>query len=61
MTKEEAELVIEILLTADHGCTYCVMELLEKFVERFPDWEELARVESRRINREEHKSVFTDL
>jgi len=42
MTKEEAERVIRILLTADGGCQYCARDLLTSFCEEFPEFKELA-------------------
>ena len=43
MNEEEAKIVIEILLCADHGCPTCAAELIRYFIEEFPQYEELAR------------------
>ncbi|MEM2144111.1 MAG: hypothetical protein QW279_02025 [Candidatus Jordarchaeaceae archaeon] len=43
MSREEAERVVGILLTADGGCEYCVSSLLELFCENLPQFKELAQ------------------
>ena len=46
MTREEAQKVAIISLTADSGCNYCAAELCEKFAEIWPEhkdvWDNLA-------------------
>jgi hypothetical protein len=43
MDKETAKKVLEIMLTADGGCEYCVRELYLKFIKEFPQYSYLAR------------------
>jgi len=42
MKKDDAEAVLEILLTADGGCKYCAANLLTLFCKKFPELKELA-------------------
>ncbi|HCJ67594.1 MAG TPA: hypothetical protein DHV62_09840 [Elusimicrobia bacterium] len=42
MNKEEAKKIIEILLTCDGGCEYCVSSLLKLFYKEFPKYKKLA-------------------
>jgi len=41
MNKEDAEKVIMILRQADHGCVYCVKDLLKLFYAEFPECKEV--------------------
>lgn len=41
MTDKEAVAVINILKSADGGCAFCVNELFDKFIEKFPEWKHL--------------------
>lgn len=43
MRRESAEKVIKILLTADRGCIFCATELLNLFINEFPEYKELSR------------------
>lgn len=38
MTAEEAKRVVEIMMTADGGCSSCARDLLEEFSETFPEF-----------------------
>jgi len=42
MTKDEAIKVIEIMLTADGGCSFCAYDLCTQFGEEFPEFKDLA-------------------
>lgn len=42
MTNEEAEKVLRIMCTADNECETCAGELMDKFVEAFPEYKGLA-------------------
>jgi hypothetical protein len=42
MTKEEAEVVLNIMPHADGHCRYCAGSLMQKFVDFFPEYKELA-------------------
>jgi predicted nucleotidyltransferase len=41
--KESAKKILEIIATADGGCSFCVRELFLKFIEEFPEFAYLAR------------------
>jgi len=41
MRKDEAEEIIKILLTVNGGCHYCARELLDLFLESFPEYIDL--------------------
>lgn len=43
MDKETAKKVLEIMLTADGGCEYCVRNLYLQFIKEFPQYSYLAR------------------
>jgi hypothetical protein len=43
MDKETAKKVLEIMLTADGGCEFCVRDLFLKFIKEFPEYSYLAR------------------
>uniref|UniRef100_A0A7V6CD39 Nucleotidyltransferase domain-containing protein n=1 Tax=Thermodesulfobacterium geofontis TaxID=1295609 RepID=A0A7V6CD39_9BACT len=43
MDKETAKKILEIMLTADGGCEYCVRDLYLKFIKAFPEYAYLAR------------------
>jgi hypothetical protein len=43
MDKETAKKVLEIMLTADGGCEYCVINLYLQFIKKFPQYSYLAR------------------
>jgi len=43
MDKETAKKVLEIMLTADGGCEYCVRNLFLQFIKEFPQYSYLAR------------------
>ena len=40
MTKEEGMFVVELMMGAEGGCSYCAYSLLEQFVGRFPEFKE---------------------
>jgi len=40
MNDEDADLVIDILFSADGGCPYCVASLLRKFIDHYPRYEQ---------------------
>lgn len=44
MRKDEAEEVIKIILQCDGGCEYCVSSLLELFIDKFPEYESVAKL-----------------
>lgn len=43
MDKETAKKVLDIMLTADGGCEYCVRNLYLQFIKEFPQYSYLAR------------------
>jgi|Deesub1362A_J573_1020465.scaffolds.fasta_scaffold01294_5 hypothetical protein len=43
MKRDEAERVLEIMVLADGGCTYCARELFNQFIKEFPDFGDLAK------------------
>ena len=43
MDKETAKKVLEIMLTADAGCEFCVRKLYLQFIKEFPQYSYLAR------------------
>jgi len=43
MTEEEAKTIIDIMLTADDFCPACAGNLLEGFMEYFPQFSDLAK------------------
>jgi predicted nucleotidyltransferase len=43
MDKETAKKVLEIMLTADGGCEFCVRNLYLQFIKEFPQYSYLAR------------------
>ncbi len=49
MNREEAEKVLTIMTKADGGCVYCVRELFNLFIQKFPEFtqltEEIFRIE----------------
>ena len=49
--EKEAIKFIEILETADGGCSYCVRDLLERFIEKFPQYRNLATPKILRIKK----------
>jgi len=42
MDKHEASQIISILLTADYGCRACTHILIDSFIDKFPEFKELA-------------------
>ena len=38
MDDTDANIVINILFQADHGCPYCVASLAKRFMDRYPDY-----------------------
>jgi hypothetical protein len=42
MNRAEAETVIRILLRADNGCPSCTWELVQRFANAFPRYEDVA-------------------
>lgn len=42
MNEKEAKKVLELLADVDCGCYHCVKDLMNKFVEDFPEYSELA-------------------
>lgn len=42
MNNEEATEILEIMTTADHGCSSCVKRLFTKFIYKFPSKREIA-------------------
>lgn len=43
MTEEEARKIVEIMLTVDNGCDHCAGNLIDQFVESFPEHAKLAK------------------
>ncbi len=41
-----------ILETADGGCSYCIINLLEQFIKKFPQHKELAEKRIQKIKRD---------
>ena len=54
MTKDEAEIVAKIMLTADNFCSTCYHALLEQFAEAFPEHAGVAKHIGCRANDIEH-------
>ena len=52
LDKEQAIKFIKILETADGGCSYCVVDLLERFKKGFPQYKELVEQKIKKIKRE---------
>ena len=52
MDKNEAKQVLKIISTADGGCQFCVTELLDKFVSKFPEHESETKVYYEKIDKE---------
>lgn len=42
MTESEATLILNIMATADNGCSSCVRHLFARFLNRYPEKIELA-------------------
>ena len=51
-SQEEFKKFIQILETADGGCSYCVIDLLEKFIEKFPNQKEVVEQKIFKIKRD---------
>lgn len=47
---------IKILETADGGCSYCVINLLEQFIKRFPQHKKLAEKKIQEIKKDLEKT-----
>ena len=50
--EKDAIKFIEILETADGGCSYCIINLLEQFIKKFPQHKELAEKRIQKIKRD---------
>jgi predicted nucleotidyltransferase len=57
MNKETAKKILEIMLTADGGCEFCVRELYLKFIKEFPEYAYLAR---KRYREEFNQELITE-
>ena len=51
-SERDAKKFIQILETADGGCSYCVIKLLEHFIKKFPQHKELAERKIIKIKKE---------
>lgn len=61
MIKQEAEKVIGILLECDGGCEYCVLHLIKLFIDKFPEYENLAKITFRDRFGKELNSLLNQL
>jgi hypothetical protein len=43
MNKDEARIILQIMLKADDGCSHCVRSLFSWFNEAFPEFEDIER------------------
>lgn len=43
MTKDEAKFILKIFTTADGGCQFCASDLMLQFLEKYPEYKDLAR------------------